>query len=410
MATKSHTFYFRAMSPEGTSDVGQIAARDQADAVKKLAARGYQPLKVSGEPFVKPFWQREVRFLRPRLSLTECQAFTAEMGILLRAGMEVVDALSSLMTTLPKRGRTFAVCRAARQSVRLGQPFAVALKQTGFSFPAEFLSLISVGEETASLSKSLETLSAAYTDRLKFQKLLFGALAYPVFLLVVAFFVLALLVMFVAPNLAGLFESLDRPMPFVISSMTSVRAFVTQNWFASALVGFLMAVGLVLAATVPLIRQTAVSLAFSMPILGEGLKWSATQRLASTLQLYIARRAPLAIAVSNAFVASGFPNSHAIGARSVDLIRQGKSLSQALSEVSLLPRKVLHIISVGENGGRLDEVLSIVVDEAKTNFERRMSLFSSLLAPVLIVLVGLTVGSVILGVFSALMDINNVAY
>lgn len=410
MASEGQTFHFRATSAEGGIASGQLVAKDQADALKKLTARGFKPLRISDRALSQPFWSREIRIFGKRLSNSECQAFCAELSILLRAGMEVVDALSTLMATLPKRSRTYSVCQSARQSMRLGQPFSTALRQTGFEFPSDFLSLISVGEETASLERSLATLAAAYGERLQFEKLLLGALAYPAFLLVVAFLILVLLVVFVAPNLANLFKSLDRPMPFIINAMTVLSDFATQHWTAVLVCGVLLLCIVVAASRIPRVRETALHFAFRFPVLGEGLRWSATQRFAATLQLYLSRRAPLAIAVSNAFMASGFPGSKVSAARSVDLVRQGRTLSQALASVPLIPKKVLHIISVGETGGKLADVLTIVVDEARLNFERRMSLFSSLLAPVLIVVVGLTVGSMILGVFSALMDINELAY
>lgn len=388
---------------------GSIDAPDRAAAAAKLGARGYRPLRLTDERISESFWHRELVSGR-RLSLSDCQSFCSEMSVLVAAGMEVVDCLSVLLQTLPKRSRVYPLCQSARQSIRLGQSFSAALRLSRFSFPPDFLTLIAVGEETAALDQTLAALSRSYREKIEFQKVLIGAVSYPALLFGVACLVVLLLVLFVAPNLAVLFESLERPVPLVVGIMMSTSNFLRDNL---ALVAPVTAVTLALilgASRIGAFRERVRYILFLSPVLGEGLRWSSVQRLASTLQLHLARRSPFSVAVPSALTASGLPGAAQLAADSIIVIKQGRGLSQVLAKIPLIPTKAVRLIAVGEASGRLPDVLEIVVQESRMNFERRMTLFSSLLSPILILVVGALVGSMIFGVFSALMDINNVAF
>jgi type II secretory pathway component PulF len=409
MDTEAKIFHFKATAPEGGTTTGRIDASSKAEAMAKLSARGFRPLRLSEGNIQESFWHRELVWGR-RLSIAGCQSFCGEMGVLVAAGMEVVDALGVLIESLPKPSRIHRLCQSTRQSVRLGHPFSTALRLSGFAFPPDFLTLIAVGEDTASLDKTLAALARSYREKLEFEKVLIGAVSYPILLLFVACLVILLLTLFVAPNLAALFQSLDRPVPVVVGIMMSTSQFLQNNIAVLApILG--IAIGLIIISLrIKSVRESLRYGLFRSPVLGEGLKWSSTQRLASTLQLHLARQSPFSVAVPSALIASGFPGATKLAAESAALIRQGKGLSQVLAAVRLIPAKAVRIIAVGEAGGRLNDVLEIVAQEARLSFERRMTLFSSLLSPVLILVVGVLVGSMIFGVFSALMDINAVAF
>jgi type II secretory pathway component PulF len=402
-------YHYKAVSPEGSVATGRIDAGGRADALAKLTARGYRPLRLSDQQFRESFWHRELTPGR-RLSLAECQSFCNEMHVLIAAGMEVVDGLSVLLQTLPKRSHIYRLCQSARNSIRLGQSFSEALRLSGYLFPADFIALIKVGEDTAAIDKTLRALSDAYREKLEFEKVLVGALAYPIFLLVIACFVVLVLVLFVAPNLASLFESLDRPVPSIIGAMLWLISFARENVILLAMAAAVGMAAMFAATRIAVLRDGFQHLLYRSPILGEGLRWSSTQRLAATLQLHLARQSPMEAALSSAITASGLPGNAWLSEQSKMAIRQGKGLSQVIGSIPLIPKKAARVIAVGEAGGRLSEVLEIVIAESRMGFERRMALFSSLLSPLLIVVVGTLVGTMIFGVFSALMSINDAAF
>lgn len=402
-------YYFKATAPEGGVTSGQIEATGQADAINKLVSRGFKPLRLESKPLAETFLQREISFFPKRLSIAECHALTGEMSVLVGAGIEIIDALGALSRSLPRRSRLLSVVLATRQGMRLGQSFSSALQHSGFEFPPDLLTIIRVGEETASVGKSLDALNASYKDKLEFDKILVGAISYPLFLLAVSGFVVLLLVFFVSPNLVGLFQTLDRPLPTALAMMNLIGSFTTDNVIGVSIGFALASTALALGTRTRVARNWLRSLAFVMPIVGDGLRWSATQRMATTLQLYLARQSPISAAISNALLASGLPNAQRWAIDCAASVREGKKLSEALAPINI-PPKVIHLVAIGEASGRLPDVLGIVIKEARLNFERRMALFSNLLAPALIVLVGIMVGAMIFSVFSALMDINNLTF
>jgi general secretion pathway protein F len=403
-------FYFKASTPEGELFQGSLNARSETEAYGALRRSGYAPIRLSASPIQPSFLQREISFGSPKhLSLADCEAFCRELHILISAGIELVEALATFITSLPPRSRRRAFAVAVRHWVRMGQNLSQAIVRSGYSSPSDLVPVIQAGEETGSLASSLKTVAETYADRLRFQSLFTGALVYPVFLLLTAIVVLGVLAFFVAPNLATLFTSMERPPPAVIALLSDVAGAISGNL---PLTGFALAalVGLTLLvcandATKGLLLQ----LLFALPLVGEALSWSASRRFATTLRLYLLSNVAIASAVPSALAAAGLPGSDGYRTGVADALRRGNRLSDALRSHTRLPAKVIHLLRIGEDSARLPETLTAIADEANLRFGKTMALVSALLAPVLIVVVGAIIGSIILTVFTALLDINDLA-
>lgn len=199
-------------------------------------------------------------------------------------------------------------------------------------------------------------------------------------------------------------------MPFVIGALDALSAFVEQNTVAVA--GGLVSLFIVAAwaASNAGTREALRAAAFGLPGLGQVLVWSASRRFAGTLRLYLVSNVPIAAALPNAITAAGFPAAEARGRLLADRLRAGSPLVAVLGNAKLMPPRLIQMIGIGESSGRLPEMLAAVGTEAQRRFEQRMALVSALLAPGLILVVGGLVGSVIFSVFSALLELNEVAF
>jgi type II secretory pathway component PulF len=152
--------------------------------------------------------------------------------------------------------------------------------------------------------------------------------------------------------------------------------------------------------------QAARRVAIGLPWLGEALKWAATRHFASTLHLYIASGLPIATALPNALASARFTVPRQRLESVTDAVRRGVPLAAALKDLGLFPDKFVHMVEVGESSGRIADILASAVDEAKGKVEQRLALVSSVLAPILILVVGGLIGAVIFSVFSSLLQIN----
>jgi type II secretory pathway component PulF len=406
------TFHVRAGAPDGGVFNGVIRAANADEAVRQLRQRGFVPMRVDQRPLRQSWLNREIG-AGPggkRLSVADCEAFCREFGLLLGAGVTANEAFELMAEALGKGSRQWRFVSALRRQLRLGGSLGSAIEASGFAVPADLLPVVRAGEEAGLLPAALAMLSESYAESLRFSRAYAAALAYPALLLVAALAVLLLLAFFVAPALSGLFAGSDKPVPLVISLLNGTSAFIGQN--VSVVAGSLATaiVGIVAAAGNAGLRDAVRALAFRLPVIGQVLGWSASRRFAGTLRLYLSSNVPIAAALPNAMVAAGFPSAKSRGQRLADRLRAGGRLAATLGEAKLMPPRLIHMIGIGENSGRLSEMLAAVSTEAQRRFEQRMALVSALLAPGLILLVGGLVGSVIFSVFSALLELNEVAF
>lgn len=406
------SFHVRAGAPDGGVFSGVISAASAEDAVRQLRQRGFVPMRVDTRPLRENWLNREIG-LGPggkRLSVSDCEAFCRELGLLLGAGVTANEALELMAETLGRGSRQLRFVSALRRQLRLGGSMAAAIEASGFALPADYLPVVRAGEDAGSLPPALAMLAESYAESLRFGRVYTAALAYPALLLVAAVAVLFLLAFFVAPALSGLFAGSEKPVPVVIALLNGLSSFIGQHAVVVTAVMIGLVVAIIVAASNTEARDAARAVAFRLPGLGQVLAWSASRRFAGTLRLYLTSNVPIAAALPNAMLAAGFPSARARGQRLADRLRAGGRLATTLGEGRLMPARLIHMIGIGENSGRLPEMLAAVATEAQRRFEQRMALVSALLAPGLILLVGGLVGSVIFSVFSALLELNEVAF
>jgi general secretion pathway protein F len=403
------TFHFKAGTPEGELFAGTLAAESESEALRLLRRQGFTPIRVATTPVRPSLLHREIGAGGPRqIRVAEAEWFCRELRILLVAGIELIDGLSLFTTSLPARSRVRGFALAVRHWLRMGSSFSAAIARSGYRVPDNLVPIIRAGEQTGSLAPALGMLAATYSDHGRFSRLLTGALIYPAFLLATAMAVLAIIAFFVAPNLAALFRSMDKPVPDVIAALDGVaRLAAGQPLLVIAALGGLAIVAATVSAS-PAARRALWRAAFVAPGIGTALQWATSRRFAATLRLYLATNVALVVALPNALAAAGV----SAGASTValaDEIRSGGTLAAALEHHARLPAKVLHLVRIGESSGKLAEALDAVAEEAGLRFEKQMAVVTALLAPLLIVAVGAIVGGIILTVFTALMDINDLA-
>lgn len=403
-------FHFRAGAPEGGIFTGRLNAGSADEVAALLRQKGFVPLKVGDRPIVEGWLQREITLgSGKRLSPAECESFCRELGLLLQSGVPIADALAIMAGSLRDQKRLFLFAVAVRHGLQLGRPLSQAVDGAGMILPSDLVPVLRAGEASGSPAKALALLSQSYGDSGRFARVYVSALAYPALLLCVSVLVLALIAFFVAPSLAGLFVSMEKPAPFAIAVLAAAASVINANWMYLLLAGAVAVAVLVAGISRSDFRRAMPRLVGRLPVVGSAIQWSATGRFASTLGLGLASGVPMATALPNALMSAGYGASSQFN-RLVEQVRAGESLSRSLASAKLLPTKAVHLVAVGERSGQLAEVLSAIAVEARTRFEQRMALVTALLAPCLILIVGSLIGTVIYSVFSALLDINEIAF
>jgi len=402
-------FYFRAGSSDGSVFTGELQATSENAAIEQLQRQGFTPLRLGRQPIKDRWFERDIVFApRRRMTLSACEAFCRELCLLLTTGITLSDAMSLMIDAERRAGSTRAFLVSVRHHLRLGQLLSSAIESSGYTIPRDMIAVLRAGEASGSLASALTMLGRSYGESNRFTRSYRAALAYPALLLVVSIGVFGLIAFFVAPNISVLFVSMNRPVPIAIAVLNAGASFLSADalWLAAAVAAAVIAL-----ATPSISRPTARRLStilMMLPVVGDASRWASGRRFAATLRLYLSSRVPIATALVNATAAAGFSGKERQTALLINEVKHGRPLAESLIASRLLPNRLSRIVAVGESSGELLQVLEAVEEEAKARFEQGMAMISSLLAPVLILLVGSLIGTVIFSVFSALLDLNNV--
>ena len=410
MAEQLRRFHVRATTPERTLYVGEIEAIDASAASQLLRERGYAPLEVSATPIRAGVLETDIRWPGAnRLGLAECEQFCRELGQMQQAGVPTERALGLIATAAPQGSRLRRLAERSGHGLRLGLSLSRAIAASGLSLPVEFLPSLDAGERSGEVASVLLTLERSFAQRRKFRGTYLGALSYPAFLVFVAFGVLAMIALVVAPNLIAVFDTLGRTPPPLIAVLATIGAAASGAPLVALAVVASCIAGLSAAITLPVGRRALRRSVFHVPVLGMALRWSGTERLFSTLAMQLRARTALPLAVTTAFAAAGFPNETALARRTVTSLEGGDGLATALARIAVIPSRATQMLKIGEDTGRLDGMLEAIATESRENFQNRMSALSGLLAPILILIVGGMIGTIVFSVFSALAEMNNFA-
>lgn len=411
MPRATSTYFYRAIGPQGIVGVGEISAASAAAAAAALVRTGHRPLRVQTRPIRDGLLHREIGLPRSRrISLAEARSFSRDLSIMLESSLELHRAIELVAAALPERSTLAKFVRSVHQGLSFGRGFAESARLTGYQLPADFLPTLIAAEASGGLPRAFAMLAASYEQRLDLRQKLIGAAAYPAFLIVAALASLAIIATFVAPSLAGLFTSLDRPLPLAIKVLVEIPGAMQRHSALLAAGSALVVVAVVVSVQVRQTREIARAAVFGLPWLGSLFVWAATSRFAGVLHLAALNNVPIADAVASAWGASGFPFASSRAPIFADDIRRGRRLQDAAQSLPYLPPAAVRLLAAGEATNRLPLVLSTIVHEAERQVAHRATILTNLMAPALIVLVGGLVGTLVFSVFSALLEVSRLTY
>jgi general secretion pathway protein F len=410
-------FRYAAADAAGKDQSGVIEA-DSARAVRQLLrGRGLVPLTV--EPVVAEGQKAALQLsLGRRLSQTELAVLTRQLASLLGAQLPVADALT-VMVEQSEKQQIRELMAAIRTDVLGGSSLSNALARHPRQFPDIYRALIAAGEESGQLGSVLGSLADYVEERAKLQQKITLAFVYPVIVTLVALAVVIGLLTYVVPQVVQVFANTKQALPFLTRALIALSDFVrAYGWIVLLLV--------VIAAFVVrrLLKVEGIRLRWhkrllQMPVVGVLSRSLNTARFASTLAILAGGGVPMLRALQ---AAGETVNNLAMRTRVLEAtqrVREGFSLARALrttgdednqpGRARLFPPVLIHLIASGEATGKLPEMLGRAADIHAREAERRAMFFTSLLEPILILVMGVVVMLIVLAVLLPIIEINQLA-
>lgn len=402
-------FAYRALNQNGKTVRGVVDADTPQKARQRLRAEGLHPVEVHAssrtqvEGQARPGRRRAFRFRRNRLSLLG--DMTRQMATLLSAGLPLVTALTALQEQAEDEdfGHRLALIR---EEVTSGESFAGALTRHPDYFPADYIHLVRAGELGGALDPVLERLADNLEQRQARRATVTAALAYPAFMTLVGSLVLFFLLSFIVPTLTGLFDNLGASLPWPTRLLLAISGFLRDFWWL-VLLGL---AALMLLANRYLKKDAnfrrVETWTFRLPLLGSLLLRLRLAQALRGLAVMTGGGVNLTTALNVTAQAMGRSNFAAALSNAAQLVGQGRSLADGLEASRLFPPVARRMVAVGETSGTLTDMLARVARNYEQETDRILSALTSLVEPIIILVMGIMVGFVVMAVLLPIFDLS----
>jgi type II secretory pathway component PulF len=391
-----NTFRYQALEAGGTSVKGVIEAEDRRAALQLLGRRGLCPSSLeAASPPAGSLTKASESHLGGRIGRKDITAFTREMSALLGAAIPIPQALDGLGEQ-EENPALRAVVLKVSDTVRKGASFSGALDEHPRLFSKLYVSMVRVGEEAGALQKVMADLADLLEHEDEVRSEVVAAVAYPVFVLAFGLFTVTILLTVVLPKIMGMLQDMLPILPLPTLILLKVSSILHHYWLW-ILLGTAGAVG-------GLWRYVRSShgaevwdrTKLRLPILGSVFRAAALSRFARTLGTLV--KSGVSLLPSLKIVENTIGNRVLARqiARVAEETRGGDSLATPLRKLGIFPKTVVQMVDVGEETGRLDEMLLRVAEIEERHMRAKTKTLISLLAPILILVVGGMVGFMVI--------------
>ncbi|GGY08131.1 type II secretion system inner membrane protein GspF [Paludibacterium paludis] len=346
---------------------------------------------------------------RRGLPMTEMVMLTQQISTLLNAGLTLERALTAVVDQ-SENPRARQIVAGLRGRIMEGQSFAQALTDCGEVFPVIYRSLVHAGEQSGHLDTVMERLAEYLERRERMRKKVMLALAYPAVVTLVAFAVVTGLMTYVVPQVVAVFTDTHQSLP-VLTRMLVALSRGMREWglVAAALValaGWLFARSL----RMPGVRAAVHVRLLALPVLGRLLRAINTARMASTLSILVGSGVPLLAAMETARgLVTLVPMQEGL-TEAMARVREGGGLARALAVCRQFPPVLIHLIGSGEASGTLAMMLDKAAHQQQEEVESRLATFTTLIEPLLILVMGGVVMTIVLAIMLPIIDMNQMVH
>ncbi|HEU4343749.1 MAG TPA: type II secretion system F family protein [Candidatus Binatia bacterium] len=404
-------FQYRAADHSGKIVEGVMEAEAEQSVVSRLHEMGCIPLRIAlpGDRSGAAAQPRLPLYSRRKVSQQELLQFTRELSTLLAAGLPLDRSLSLLASLI--EGEEFGkALRTLLEAVRAGKSLASAMGEHGEIFPKLYVNMIRAGETGGILEGVLRYLSEYLESTLALKEEIKSALLYPVILAAAAGLSLIVLFVYVIPRFSTIFKDVDKALPWITQVVIGLSRMLEQyGWALLLLIGLAVFGGMFYLRS-PEARTEFDRLILRAPLLGDLVRKFETARFARTLSALLHGGVPLLEALGTVQgVVGNRLIARAIGQVPVR-VREGKGMAKPLGESGLFPPLALNMIAVGEETGKLENMLAEVAGYYDQEVKRTTKRLTSLLEPALILGMGLVIGIVVISMLLAIFSINDLPF
>lgn len=398
------TFAYTIKDAAGTVKKGTSEGESEATVVRRLQEQGMTVVKIQQSKAAKA---KSAGGGFGRVKLVDLSIFCRQFSTMIDAGVSLVRCLTVLgdQTTSPKLKR---IISEIEQEVQSGQTLSKAMARYPGVFNSLFLGLVRAGEVGGALEESLQRLSGFLEKDLELRRKVKGAMTYPTIVMIVALGIVIGLVTFIVPQFMALFVDLgmkESQMPGPTVMLMKVSHFITSKWWICLLILGTFIVAFRMFVKTRIGRRVFDRIKLKAPVFGSLNHKVCLARFARTLATLLTSGVPILSALETV---AGTVANEIIGDAVLDArakIREGDRIGDPLQRSKMFPAMVVQMISIGEESGSLDAMLTKVADFYEDEVDAALESLTAAIEPLMIVVLGGMVGFIVISMFMPLLSI-----
>ena len=397
-------FEYVALDQAGKESKGLIEGDTPKHVRQILRDRSLLPVAVT-EVAQKEARRQRSFSLRAGISVAELAIVTRQLASLSQSGMPLEEALLAVAQQ-NDNPRTKSIMLGVRSKVVEGHTLANGLKEFPQSFPELYCSTVAAGEQSGHLDVVLDRL-ADYTEaRQELKQRINNAMIYPIVLIMMSVGIIAFMLASVVPRIVSIFENTAGELPTLTRVMIASSDFLRDQWLIILIVLAAVTFGIWKLLQQENARRRYHRFLLRMPISGRLTRGINTARFTRTLSILAGSGVPILDALKiSASVIENLPMREAVLEASLR-VREGASISQSLATSKLFPPMMIHLIASGEAGGKLEEMLTRTASYQEREVDGLIAALLGILQPLLIVVMGGIVMTIVLAVLMPIFEIN----
>ena len=384
-----------AETKKGRKLKGELEAASEQIARAQLRKRNLKILKLKPKP--KDLFAN-IAFMQPKVTNKDIVIFTRQFSTMIDAGLPLVQGLNILAEQA--ENPTFrSILKQITKDVEGGSTLAEAMKKHPKIFSELFVNLIAAGEVGGILDTILQRLATFIEKAEDLKSKIKGALTYPIVVMIIAFIVIAVILIFVIPVFQDMFSSFGSALPAPTQLVVNMSDFMKSNIIyiipAIILIGFVFKQYRNTKGG----RKTTDAISLKLPVFGDLLKKTAVARFTRTLGTMLSSGVPILDSLEIVAKTAGNVVIEEIIYEVRGSIAEGQTIAEPLSENDVFPGMVIQMISVGEATGALDTMLEKIADFYDKEVDAAVDALTAMLEPLLMLFLGGAIGGLVIAVY-----------
>jgi len=396
-------FKYTVKNSEGKTVNGNADAKSRENLIELLRKEDFTIISIEEDANVQ---QKSVAAAK-KVKLEDLVIFSRQLATMVEAGIPLVNVLDILGQQVENKAFGETV-KKLKDDVETGSSFSQALAKHPRIFSALYINMVRAGESSGMLDEILNRVAVYLEKTATLQRKVKSAMVYPIAVITISIAITIFLLVKVVPTFKGIFDMLGGSLPLPTQILLGVSDFL-RKWFVYGLVGVIVAVIAIVRGSKTESGKLALdTIVLKLPVFGNIIKKVSVAKFSRTFSTLVKSGVPILSSLDIVAKTSGNKIVEKAVNNAKKAVQEGKNLAEPLSKTPVFPPMVVRMISVGEQAGELEKMLSKIADFYDEQVDAAVDGLTSLIEPMIILFLGVIVGGIVLAIFMPIFKITEI--